>query len=214
MKHYIMKDEKKRHWQKENILLHRKRDNMAFNTIAFVAFFIFVIIGYYVFPKRYKWVFLLGASYFFYLYASVKFLAFILITTVSSWLAALYISKLHHREKLLKNDEKTDARAMKLQKEQLKKKRKQILILVLVLNFGILVFLKYFNFFAANLNALFEALSFSGRTPTLNLILPVRYFFLHISDNVLHYRCLLGKGGSGKESGQGGIVCFFLPADH
>lgn len=67
MKHYIMKDEKKRHWQKENILLHRKRDNMAFNTIAFVAFFIFVIIGYYVFPKRYKWVFLLGASYFFYL---------------------------------------------------------------------------------------------------------------------------------------------------
>ena len=36
----------------------------------------------------------------------------------------------------------------------------------------------------------------------------------HISDNVLHYRCLLGKGGSGKESGQGGIVCFFLPADH
>ena len=60
---------------------------------------------------------LLGASYFFYLYASVKFLAFILITTVSSWLAALYISKLHHREKLLKNDEKTDARAMKLQKE-------------------------------------------------------------------------------------------------
>lgn len=177
MKHYIMKDEKKRHWQKESILLHRKRDNMAFNTIAFVAFFIFVIIGYYVFPKRYKWVFLLGASYFFYLYASVKFLAFILITTVSSWLAALYISKLHHREKLLKNDEKTDARAMKLQKEQLKKKRKQILILVLVLNFGILVFLKYFNFFAANLNALFEALSFSGRTPTLNLILPLGISF-------------------------------------
>lgn len=66
---------------------------------------------------------------------------------------------------------------MKLQKEQLKKKRKQILILVLVLNFGILVFLKYFNFFAANLNALFEALSFSGRTPTLNLILPLGISF-------------------------------------
>ena len=59
---------------------------MAFNTITFITFFLVVFIGYSVFPKRYKWVFLLCASYFFYLYASVKFLIFILITTLSSWI--------------------------------------------------------------------------------------------------------------------------------
>lgn len=46
-----------------------------------------------------------------------------------------------------------------------------------MLNFGILLFLKYFNFFAENLNVLLEQLSLAGRAPTLNLILPLGISF-------------------------------------
>ena len=149
---------------------------MAFNTFAFIVFFLVVLLCYAVFPKRYKWVFLLCASYFFYLYASVKFLAFILITTVSSWFGALWIQRLHRQEEMVTKDDR-DPDVRRLKKQALKKKRKRILIAVLVLNFGILLFLKYFNFFAENLNVLLEQLSLAGRAPTLNLILPLGISF-------------------------------------
>ena len=152
------------------------RDWMAFNTFAFIVFFLVVLLCYAVFPKRYKWVFLLCASYFFYLYASVKFLAFILITTVSSWLGALWIQRLHRQEEMVTKDDR-DPDVRRLKKQALKKKRKRILIAVLVLNFGVLLFLKYFNFFAENLNVLLEQLSLAGRAPTLNLILPLGISF-------------------------------------
>ena len=74
-----------------------------------------------------------------------------------------------------KDDRDPDVRRLK--KQALKKKRKRILIAVLVLNFGILLFLKYFNFFAENLNVLLEQLSLAGRAPTLNLILPLGISF-------------------------------------
>lgn len=150
---------------------------MAFNTISFVVFFVSVIIGYGICPGRYKWIFLLGASYFFYLYASTQFLVYILITTLSTWAAAIVISRLHHQEKNLKKSDEADAGGLKVQKEQLKKKRKYILFSVLFLNFGILVFLKYFNFFSGNLNTLFSALSLPVRTPILDLILPLGVSF-------------------------------------
>lgn len=144
---------------------------MAFNTLAFIVFFLIVLLGYAVFPKRYKWIFLLSASYFFYLYASVKFFIFILITTFSSWIAALWIEKLKQKEKSF------DAATAKERKNYIKKCKKRILVSALVLNFGILVFLKYFNFFAANVNTFLEQLSFGGQVPTLNLILPLGISF-------------------------------------
>ena len=93
---------------------------MAFNTFAFIVFFLVVLLCYAVFPKRYKWVFLLCASYFFYLYASVKFLAFILITTVSSWLGALWIQRLHRQEEMVTKDDR-DPDVRRLKKQALKK---------------------------------------------------------------------------------------------
>lgn len=150
---------------------------MAFNTIGFVAYFVFVIVGYAICPRRYRWVFLLGVSYFFYLYAGIQFLAYILTTTLSTWFAAIAISKLHLQEKNLKKNDETDVRAIKAQKEELKKKRKHILVFVLVLNFGILVFLKYFDFLSGNLNTLLGVLSFTARTPILDLVLPLGISF-------------------------------------
>ncbi len=149
---------------------------MAFHTFTFVVFFLVVLLGYALFPKRYKWMFLLCASYFFYLYASVKFLAFILITTFSSWLGALWIARLRRQERLACGKD-APMEMRRLQKQRFQSKRKRLLIGVLLLNFGILLFLKYFNFFAVNLNALLEQISLSARVPTLNLILPLGISF-------------------------------------
>lgn len=152
---------------------------MAFNTFAFLVFFAVVLIMYYLVPKKYQWVFLLLSSYFFYLYASVKFAAFIILTTVTSYYAAIRIDDDHKREKtvLAQGKETLAKEEKKAIKEQGKKRRKRMLVLLLVLNFGILVFLKYFNFFADNLNLLVRPITRGGEIPTLNLILPLGISF-------------------------------------
>lgn len=142
---------------------------MAFNTLIFVLFFGIVVIGSFIVPAKWKWVFLLAASYFFYFYASAKFGIFIILTTVTSYLAALYIGKQHELEK---SDGVT-----KEDKKHLKNQRKKMLVGLLLLNFGILFVLKYFNFFSENLNYLLNSLSFGGNIPKLNLILPLGISF-------------------------------------
>ena len=152
---------------------------MAFNTLTFIGFFVIVLALYYLVPKKYQWVFLLASSYFFYLYASVKFAAFILLTTISSYYVAINIDNSHKHEKqiLAEGKETLTKEEKKAIKEEGKKKRKRALVLLLLLNFGILVFLKYFNFFAENLNLIIKPMTDSGKIPTLNLILPLGISF-------------------------------------
>ena len=68
------------------------------------------MIVYFLFPiKKHKWFVLLAASYVFYLFAGYKYAAFILITTVSTYLAALQIERIAAKAK---------AEAEKFAKEQ------------------------------------------------------------------------------------------------
>lgn len=152
---------------------------MTFNTLTFIGFFVVVLILYYVVPKRFQWVFLLASSYFFYLYAGPKFVIFMLLTTVTSWYGTLLIDKNHEREKLVlaKNKEVFTKEIKKEFKANEKKKRKRIMIAILLVNFGILLFLKYFNFFAENLNHIISPLTDGGQIPRLNLILPLGISF-------------------------------------
>lgn len=152
---------------------------MAFNSLAFATFFLGILVLYYIVPKKIQWVFLLLASYLFYGYASVKFLPFIALTTVSTYFGARLIDENHKEEKLiLANGKETLTREEKKSiKEREKKKRRFILVSILVINFGILAFLKYYNFFADNINALLSPILSESKVPKLNLILPLGISF-------------------------------------
>ena len=113
--------------------------NMAFNTLTFLLFFVVILILYYIVPLKYRWIFLLLSSYFFYLYASVKFALFIIITTISSYIGAIMIDKTHVEERKIKDMDLTAAEK-KIEKEKIKKNRKFILISLLVLNLSFYTF--------------------------------------------------------------------------
>ena len=73
-----------------------------------------------------------------------------------------------------KIDEKTKLACANLEKdkkkpikEKAKRKKKIIIILTLALNFGILLFLKYFNFFGGNLNSLLSIMNLNLSIPHL-----------------------------------------------
>lgn len=153
---------------------------MSFTTINFLLFAAATVLVYFLLPlKKYRWVVLLAASYFFYLCASYKFAAFILFTTISTYLFALWIDKVskNTKAKVKANKSTWDREQKKKYKNKIKIQKRQIMALVLVLNFGILAFLKYYNFFAGSLNDLLGIFSIGFSAPTLKLILPLGISF-------------------------------------
>lgn len=184
---------------------------MEFNSVLFVLFFFVVLVGYFVTPKKYKWVFLLLSSYFFYLYASVKFLAFILITTITSYYAAIYISDKNKKESIVGADKEVDVAQRKLLKANIKKQKKRALVFLLVLNFGILVFLKYFGFFASNVNAILESISVASRVPSFNLILPLGISFYTFQTMSYVIDVYWGKVEAERNIGKVALFVSFFP---
>ena len=106
------------------------------------------MLAYFLFPKKwaeYKWTVLLAASYVFYIFAGIQYIGFILFTTTSTFLAGLWMEKISGRSKDYLKEHKGDLsrEEKKKYKERTKCTKKLVVALTLVLNFGILAFLKY-----------------------------------------------------------------------
>ncbi len=148
-----------------------------------LAFFLFVLVTagvYFLFPaKKYQWTVLLFASYVFYLIAGYKYAAFILLTTVSTWLCALAIDRIGESAaaELRAHKADWDREQKKAFKAEARAKKLRIAAADAFVNIGILAFLKYYNFFAGSLSQL---LGFAGAPfslPTLRLFLPLGISF-------------------------------------
>ncbi|MDD3367434.1 MAG: MBOAT family protein [Lachnospiraceae bacterium] len=152
---------------------------MLFTSYEFLAFIGILFLLYYVVPKKFQWILLLGASYLFYAMADWSYLVFILVTTVSAYFAACAMEKTYTDQKayLLLHKSEMNKDERKAFKAVQKKKRWHCLLLILFLNLGILAVLKYTNFAIANLNGI---LTFTGSTRQLdylNLLLPMGISF-------------------------------------
>jgi alginate O-acetyltransferase complex protein AlgI len=96
---------------------------MRFNSIDFLIFFPIVAIGYFLLPHRFRWLFLLGASYFFYMSWRPKYIVVLLAVTGISYLAGIWLAK-----------------------DQNPARRRLVLILSLGASLGILLFFKFVDF--------------------------------------------------------------------
>ena len=127
---------------------------MNFNSFKFFAFFIVVYFLYLSLKQKQQNRLLLIASYFFYGCWDWRFLGLIFISTVTDFFCGL-----------------------KIDQYQEKQKRRQYLILSILVNLSILGFFKYFNFFLENLTVLFSWFGITLDHPTWHVILPVGISF-------------------------------------
>ena len=120
---------------------------MAFTSFKFLEFLVLTVLVYFIIPQKYRWLVLLVSSYAFYLLSSPKTFIFVLITTVTTFYGAKAIGAKDARMKahIAANKEKLDRAAKKEIKAATQKEKKKILLLIVLLNFGILAFLKYFR---------------------------------------------------------------------
>ncbi len=130
---------------------------MSLISLQFLVFTAIAVTGYYLIPKKYQWQWLLGFSYVYYLSAGVKLVAFLLFSTATTYLAS-------GRMKALEQGE--------ADKKKARSRKRGVLVLTLVLNFGMLAVLKYTNFAISNINAVFHT-----DFQLMNLLLPLGISF-------------------------------------
>lgn len=153
---------------------------MSYTTITFMIFILAVVLIYYAMPwKQYQWVVLLAASYMFYLFTGYKYAVFILFTTGSTYAAALWIERVSLYSKALLKEKKSewDRKQKKAHKKKVQGQMKLLMAFALVLNLGILGFLKYYNFLAGGLNDLLGLTGFDVTAPVFRLFLPLGISF-------------------------------------
>ena len=63
---------------------------MLFNSLTFLIFFAITLIGYFLIPKKARYLWLLAASYYFYASWNLRYVLLLLSTTVISYATALF----------------------------------------------------------------------------------------------------------------------------
>lgn len=153
---------------------------MSYTSFGFLIFVCITALIYYLLPaKKYQWVILLLASYTFYLFTGFKYIFFILFTTLTTYGAGLLIDQMLKKQKLTLKEHKADwdRTQKKAFKARNKVKMRLVMVAMVVINLGILAFLKYYNFLAGSLNELLHSGGVIFSVPTFKLLLPLGISF-------------------------------------
>ena len=134
---------------------------MLFDSIQFLIFMPIVSILYFVIPHKFRWIWLLFSSYFFYMSWDYKYGFAIGIITVINYI----FGRLIEGTDLLRNKTK----ALKL--------RKIILFISILSGLGILISLKYFNFFEIVLINLLAMFRIFVKIPSSDFVGPIGLSF-------------------------------------
>ena len=133
---------------------------MLFNSVHFLVFFPIVVLIYYLIPQRVKYLWLLAASYYFYMSWNPGYALLILVSTVATWGSALILAACGQRP-----DKKSQ------------KRKRWFLAGCILLNLGILFFFKYYVFAADSIGKLCGFLGISIQMPFFDVLLPVGISF-------------------------------------
>ena len=152
---------------------------MTLTSLSFYLLVLALLVLYYLVPKRFQWVVLLIGSYAFYAFVCLRYMGFIVITTLTTYFGARGMDAMTARMEQTvaahKQDWERDER--KAYKKRCKSRRKALMIGILVFNFGILAVLKYYNFFAESMEALFASMGLTVSLGHIGLLLPLGISF-------------------------------------
>lgn len=127
---------------------------MLFNSIEFLLFFPSVVLIYFLLPHKFRWFFLLIASYYFYMNWKPVYAVLIFSSTLITWGCGILVERSNSANR-----------------------KKLFLIVSLLINFSILFTYKYFNFLNESVYGALEFMNIRWNIPNLDLLLPVGISF-------------------------------------
>lgn len=182
---------------------------MSYTAFTFIIFMIVTGLLYFLMPRRARWGVLLAASYIFYFLSSKLLLLSLLATTVSVYLSGLALGRINAQFNLAKKTvPKEEKKALR---QKTASRKKLVVFLAVLFNFGLLLFFKYFNFFGDTVNSIFSLFSELSPVPHLKLIMPlgISYYTLQSVSYVVDvYR---GKVEPDRHFGRLALFISFFP---
>ena len=127
---------------------------MLFNSLNFLIFFPIVIGIYFIIPMKVRWVWLLIASYYYYMAWNAKYALLLAGSTLITWLSGLLISRCESE-----------------------RKKKALVAFSFIANLAILFIFKYFHFGISVLNKLLGVLHLTPIQSSFSVLLPVGISF-------------------------------------
>lgn len=144
------------------------------NYTSYLFFFGFAVIVFMIYslvPVKRRWIVLLAGSAVFYAANSGFLIIYLFITTLSSFFCGKKLTKMADDFKAAKKELSKEEK--KQLKEKVTKRKKLVAGAVIILNLGILAFLKYYNFFGEQVSNLFGLFGINMTMPVLKLLLPL-----------------------------------------
>lgn len=132
---------------------------MFFNSLSFIIFFPLVVFIYFIIPRKVRYIWLLIASYYFYMSWNVKYVLLLLGSTAVTYLCGILLSRCS----------KDAAGCVK--------KKKCIVAGSLIINFAILFFFKYFGFGWSVVSSVLGKAGITIGDNPFSLLLPVGISF-------------------------------------
>ena len=131
---------------------------MQFNSVNFMLYFPIVIGLYFVIPSKWRKMWLLLASYYFYMSWNAKYVLLIGTSTIATYISGLLLSKC-------------------MEEKAAVWKKKTIIVSCMILNLGILAVFKYGNFTIDSVNAILKMFHMNVIDRKIDLLLPVGISF-------------------------------------
>lgn len=130
---------------------------MSFNSVDFLVFFPVVILVYYIIPRKIRYIWLLIASYYFYMSWNPKYVFLLALSTVLTWFTGWIVEKYKGRKS--------------------EQSGKIFLVIFILLNLVILFLFKYFDFGINTLNRILGYFNISSVVNPFDFLLPVGISF-------------------------------------
>lgn len=127
---------------------------MQFNSYEFMIFFPIVALVYFIIPLKMRHIWLLVASYYFYMNWNPKYAVLMVISTVITYFSGILMEKINQTSK-----------------------KKFILIISLISNLSILAVFKYLNFIIQSINNIFHVFQAETVIQNIDILLPVGISF-------------------------------------
>ena len=134
---------------------------MSFTSVQFLIFFPIVTILYFTITQKYRWIWLLITSYYFYMSWNPQYAVIMAVSTIITYISGLLIDKANEI-----SDEKQSLQLKKLW-----------VFFSFFINLLILFFFKYFNFFTYTIAKMFSYVHIAIQLPTYEVLLPVGISF-------------------------------------
>lgn len=135
---------------------------MLFNSLEFLIFFPIVLLVCFIIPAKIRYLWLLAASYYFYMCWNAGYALLILFSTIITYLGGLGMQWCENQ---------------KWKKKRIVQGKKWCVTIGLVLNLGVLCYFKYTNFLMENLQSVFDVLHVELHVPKFDILLPVGISF-------------------------------------